>query len=219
MTKCEAPAVRLTPRLAAAAALVRKDRIICDVGTDHALLPCYLFSKGARRLIASDVRKGPLDAARENIKKYHAESGIELVLSDGLKNIAYAEDIVIAGMGGELISRILSECIFFNADTRLILQPMSRAEVLRRTLYKIGFELLSEQTVCEDGRYYVIMYAAYTGKIKEIDELFAYTGKLEDKEYLKRLADTLERAADGCANSEPERSARLKALLEQIRKV
>ena len=214
MTKCEAPAVRLTPRLAAAAALVRKDRIICDVGTDHALLPCYLFSKGARRLIASDVRKGPLDAARENIKKYHAESGIELVLSDGLKNIAYAEDIVIAGMGGELISRILSECIFFNADTRLILQPMSRAEV-----YKIGFELLSEQTVCEDGRYYVIMYAAYTGKIKEIDELFAYTGKLEDKEYLKRLADTLERAADGCANSEPERSARLKALLEQIRKV
>ncbi len=215
----DAPAVRLTPRLAAAAAPVRIDRVICDVGTDHALLPCFLFQRGARRLIASDVRKGPLQSAMRNIRKYGAEDCIRVVLSDGLKNIEYAEDIIIAGMGGELISRIISECDFFDTNTRLILQPMTRAEKLRRAVYAAGFELLSENCVREGDKYYTVMYAGYTGKPAEISELFSYVGKVTDNAYLARQADILENAARGCTVSDPERAKRLTELADGVRQV
>ncbi|MCH5324852.1 MAG: SAM-dependent methyltransferase [Eubacterium sp.] len=210
------PAVRLTPRLAAAAELVRKDKVICDVGTDHALLPCYLYQNGARDIIASDVKDGPLDAARENIRRYGAEGCIRTVKSDGLKEIDYAEDIIIAGMGGELIARILAECEFLGSDTRLILQPMTKAEVLRRELYRLGFEIISETLVRESDRHYTVIYAGYTGKSVEVTETFSYVGKLTDKEYLNRQAAVLAAAAEGCEGSDPDRAERLRTLAEEI---
>ena len=99
--------VKLTGRLSAAAALCRRGVTICDVGTDHALLACYLAQNGAKEVIASDVKEGPLSAARRTIAE-QCVTNVTAVLSDGLDRIDYADDVVICGMGGELIMKIIS---------------------------------------------------------------------------------------------------------------
>ena len=116
--------VKLTGRLSAAAALCRRGVIVCDVGTDHALLACYLAQNGAKEVIASDVKEGPLSAARRTIAE-QGVTNVTAVLSDGLDRIDYADDVVICGMGGELIMKIISGCRFLSEDTRFILQPMT----------------------------------------------------------------------------------------------
>ena len=63
-------AVKLSPRLLAVAELVDTNGSVCDVGTDHALLPCYLYCRGVKDISASDIIDGPLVAARETIEKY-----------------------------------------------------------------------------------------------------------------------------------------------------
>lgn len=210
-------AVKLSPRLEAIAGFVRTDKAICDVGTDHALLACRLYELGARKIIASDINDGPLHSAEETVMKYIGEnSTIELVKSDGLDNIPFAEDIIVAGMGGELIARIVTSCRFLSNDTRFILQPMTKAEILRKELYSNGFEITEETTVQDSGRLYVIMYVRYTGNKKEISLAQAVAGKITDTVYLKKQALSLENAASSCKSSCPERAGLLYSAAEEI---
>lgn len=187
--------IRLDKRLLTAAELVRLDKRIVDVGTDHALLPCYLRKKGARDVIASDVNPNPLKAAKSTLERFGED--IPLVLSDGLRGIDYADDVIVLGMGGELISRIVTECHFLDRDPRFILQPMTRAEVLRRELYKNGFEILLEKTAGVGGKIYTVMLVRYCGKKEEISEKFAYCGKNGDRAYLEKQVVALRKKAKG----------------------
>ncbi len=180
--------------------MCRKNAVIADVGTDHALLACYLAGS-AKAVIASDIRDGPLEAAKRNIKRFGAEN-ISVVKSDGLDNIPFADDVVICGMGGELIADIVSRCRFLTENTRFILQPMTKSDELRRRLYSGGFEIIEERVCYDTGRGYVVMLVRYTGAGREIDDFFALTGKITDAEFLKRTADKLLKQADGMERSE-----------------
>lgn len=202
----------LSARLAAAAGMVRKGGVICDVGTDHALLPCRLWLDGERKLIAADINEGPLLSARQTIMHYIGdENAVRLVLSDGLDKIDYADDIIIAGMGGELIARIMLGCRFLNSGTHFILQPMTKAEVLRKELYKNGFYIEKELTAEDAGRLYVVMSVYYDGLSREADDTFAYTGKVRDIVYLCSARDRLKKAAGSCYRADPEKSSALLA--------
>lgn len=212
--------VKLSPRLLAAAEFVRRDKSVCDVGTDHALLPCYLYQQGARDITASDINDGPLEAARETIERYIGENcPIKLVKSDGLDNIPYADDVIIAGMGGELIARIVTECRFLNKDVSFILQPMTKAETLRRELYKNGFRIDAEKTAKEGDKLYVIMKASYTGDCTCVSDAFSYAGLCRDREYLEKQKGSLLKAAESCKNSAPEKSAMLFETVREIEKI
>lgn len=212
--------VKLSPRLLAAAEFVRCDKSVCDVGTDHALLPCYLYQSGIRDITASDINDGPLIAARETIEKYIGnDCPIKLVKSDGLDNIPYADDVIIAGMGGELIARIVRECKFLNPDISFILQPMTKAEALRRELYSNGFRIEAEKTAKEGDKLYVIMKVSFSGVPQEISDAFSYVGLCRDREYLERQKNSLLKAAEGCKNSAPEKSAVLFAIAKEIEKI
>ena len=155
----------LKNRLSAAASFVRRGSAIADVGTDHAWLPIYLLSKNiASRAVASDINEGPLCRARINIPK-SLQSKIELRLTDGLCGIEdfMADDIMICGMGGELIARIIADAPFVkNEKTRLILQPMTKAPYLREFLLREGFEIIDEKLALDD-RIYQIICAEYRG--------------------------------------------------------
>lgn len=188
--------IKLDERLGTIASLVRLDKRICDVGTDHALLPCFLWEQGARAVIASDVNDGPLLAAAETVKTYGC-TGIELIKSDGLRGVPPCDDIIVAGMGGELISRIVTECSFITSDTRFILQPMTKAEELRRNLYKNGFSIILEKGAVSNGKVYTVIYARYTGEKTEIDDNFAFFGKNEDERYIKSVNSRLSKLAKG----------------------
>lgn len=142
----------LDKRLQLCADLVRGKRV-CDVGTDHAYLAAALLSDGrCETAVAADINEKPLASARLTLEKTGVLNRSELILSDGLKNIPESgiTDIVVAGMGGELIAKILSECEWLDGKN-LILQPMSRADFLIKWLCENGFEI-SEQRAAADGK-------------------------------------------------------------------
>ncbi len=156
----------LTPRLKAVAKAVWEAgecQNLCDVGCDHAYLPIYLLKKGKiEKAYACDVREGPLEAARKNISLNGLDNEIKTVLSDGLKEVENEkiDCITVCGMGGILISQILSQsekCA--KSAERLILQPMTEVEYLRKYLFDNGFTIYDEKIAREDERYYCIICA------------------------------------------------------------
>lgn len=176
--------IKLYTRLKMAADEVRQGKKVVDIGTDHAYLPAFLVENGiCNNAIAADIGKGPLENAKKVVSTSKELSDrIELRLSDGLKEIKSheAEDIVIAGMGGILISEILTAAPWVKNETkRLILQPMSHAEDVRRYLCENGFEIIKEKA-CTDGRHnYIVIVAEFRNKENDKDEAFYYKGLIQ----------------------------------------
>ena len=153
--------IRISKRLAALAALVSQGNILADIGCDHGYLPIYLIlQRRIPRAIAMDVRPGPLSRARENIGAYGLLDYIEVRRSDGLEALAAgeAQTVVIAGMGGPLMEKILREGAQKLASIReLILQPQSDVGHFRRFLQELPFTVADEEMVREDGKFYPMM--------------------------------------------------------------
>lgn len=164
---------KLTKRLQTAGDFVRKGAFVADVGTDHAYLPIALLAEGRiRGGVVSDIHKGPILRATEHLREYGMEGALTPVLCDGLSALeAYApEDILILGMGGELIAKILTGAPWIKKQgTRLILQPMTHPERLRRYLGEEGFEILDEALVKEEKIYQIIL-AEYSGEPRQYSE-------------------------------------------------
>lgn len=162
------PLFQLPERLLCCAEKTRPCACVADIGSDHALLPIWLIRMGkAERGIASDLREGPLAAARKNAALYQVADRLETRLSDGFSAFAPGEvqDIVIAGMGGELILRMLQETPWLaQKEIRLVLQPMSSIPKLRRGLHELGFRLVEEEAVTEREKVYTVMTAVYGGR-------------------------------------------------------
>lgn len=167
--------LELKPRLNMAAQMVRRGVCVADIGTDHAYLPTALILDGAVPCaIAADLRKGPLDNAEATVNTYGIADKVQLRRSNGLRNILpdEADDIVIAGMGGILISEILEDAPWVkNEKYKLILQPQSHDEIVRRWLWKNGFEIVEEASCIDDKKPYICMSAVYTGKQAEHDPI------------------------------------------------
>ena len=158
----------LRPRLAAIADMVRSGcDLLLDIGTDHALLPTYLVLHGiVRSAVASDIAQGPLQRAEGTVRQWGVESSVQLHLGDGLSGLCAegVTDIVIAGMGGEAIIDILNAAPFTkDPDIRLILQPMTRADVLRKWLGENGYNILDERLCPEEEKLYQILLVSFDG--------------------------------------------------------
>lgn len=153
----------LSVRLRAIADLVEPGSRVADIGTDHAYLPIELVRSGkAAHALAMDIRKGPLSSAREHVEAAGLTQQIELRLSDGLAQMrsGEADTVIIAGMGGDLVIRILTEGAdrLAGIDT-LILSPHTRIREVRALLPETGFCVDREEMVCDAGKYYVIIRA------------------------------------------------------------
>lgn len=152
--------LELTPRLQLLADWVPQGARLADIGTDHAYLPVWLMLQGRlKSAIASDLRKGPLERARETGQTYGTDN-IEYRLANGLANVRpeEADVIAIAGMGGETIAAILAAAPW-TADGRhmLLLQPMTKAGELRSWLMDNGYEIRKEALVYDRGTIYPVM--------------------------------------------------------------
>ena len=205
----------LSLRLKLIASLVPKGARVCDIGTDHALLPIYLIENNiAEFLIATDIRPLPLENAKKNVTA-SGVSGIELRLCDGLSAVKKSEvdTVIIAGIGGEVISGIISraELIRNQPYPLLILQPTTSAEALRRYLYENGFEIKTETALKENGKLYSVITARFTGKVKKMPEHFYYIGMVDPKTedgylYIQKQYIRLKKCADALINI-PEKQA------------
>lgn len=139
---------------------------LADIGTDHGYIPVELLRRGrCRQAIAADIGAAPLERARRTARLYGVEDGVSFRLGDGLAVLApgEADVIVIAGMGGDNITEILTAAPWSLDGPLLLLQPMSRAEVLRRWLWERGGRLRSEKLVQDKGVLYPILEVRGSG--------------------------------------------------------
>ena len=173
----------LTPRLQLLADWVRPGTRFADVGTDHAYLPVWLRLQGrVTTAIASDLRKGPLERARET-GRFYGVDGIEYRLANGLADIRPEEvdTIAIAGMGGETIAAIL-EAAPWTADGfhTILLQPMTHAPDLRRHLMEHGYQIIREALVRDRGTIYPVMEVTAGTCTLSLGQLFGGAKLLHD---------------------------------------
>ena len=158
--------LKLSKRLSAAASFVRDGAVCADIGTDHAYIPISLVLDGrVKYAIASDINEGPILKARENIEKYGLSDKITARIADGLNSIEEYKpnSIVICGMGGELIARIINDCAYVKQQgIQLILQPMTSIAELREYLSH-GFKIYDEDIVFDADKLYQIICAEYDG--------------------------------------------------------
>ncbi|WP_409970137.1 class I SAM-dependent methyltransferase [Bengtsoniella intestinalis] len=153
--------LELSPRLHLIADWVPQGARLVDVGTDHAYLPVWLLVHGKiDRAIASDLRKGPLERARQTGRIHGVEEKISFRLCGGLDatKVHEVDTVAIAGMGGETIAQILQAAPWTKEpQMRLLLQPMSRSETLRQYLADNGYCITREQLVADRGVVYPVL--------------------------------------------------------------
>ena len=182
--------IPLTPRLINIASHVN-GATAADIGTDHAYVPIELVRNGCcTRVIASDIRPGPAETARDNVRKYMCGDRIEVREGPGLSVIekAETEDIIIAGMGGILIRDIIEADIEKAKAARLVLQPMNSQYELRHYLLDNGFEITEEDISVEGFKVYNLIVAVKgQGRPFECDGLYHLPPYLSGHKYFDRL--------------------------------
>lgn len=166
---------------------------LADVGCDHAYVAIEAVRRGrAARALACDVRKGPLQQAAEHILCAGLAGKIETRLSDGLEQVApgEADTVVVAGMGGPLMERILQGRL--GDFAHFVLSPQSEIPHFRRFLLAEGMQIDEETMLIDEGKYYVILNvsqradAASSDSMYVTEEDFLYGGRL-----LRRLDPVL----------------------------
>ena len=187
------PLPRLDARLAAALPYVRGGTV-ADVGTDHAYLPLVLLKTGACDFaVATDIHLPPAQRAADTLSLHGITDAQAAVLcTDGLNGCEHLRptDVLIFGMGGEMIIHILSEAPWVrDPSVRLILQPMTRQSELRAYLQKSGFCIRDESMVMTD-RPYQIICAEYDGQFRTASPLSLLLGahNLARRDAITRMA-------------------------------
>ena len=156
---------------------------VIDVGTDHGYIPVSLAKNGyCGSIFASDIHTGPLDAARRAAENKGVADKISFLLCDGLSlcDPEEVDTIVIAGMGGDLICRILDQAEW-TMDERytMILQPMTKAEVLRYWLSNNEYGIVSEKLVQDSGRIYSVLTVRFGSNCNPLNDAELFTGSYE----------------------------------------
>lgn len=194
----------LSKRLKEIANLVEKAKVVFDVGSDHALLPCFLvLNEISPKAYAGDIAIGPLNNGIENIKKYGLEDRVIPILSDGLDKAPDDVDVVIiSGMGYFTIEHILDNCDLNRFDN-IIIQSNTDIDKLRQYISDHNYTILDEKVVHDEFCYQIIKIN--TNYHEKYDDLQIKYGpvlldKMDEsyicylKDYRERLAKINERA-------------------------
>lgn len=153
--------IELSLRMKAVADMVVPGGCVADIGCDHAFVSIYLIeSRSAERIIASDLRTGPVDIARQNVCARGLETVIDVRMGDGLDVImpGEADTIILAGMGGMLINKILQQGVkTVRLAKQLVLQPQSDLAQVRKQIRQMGGKIHREEMVVDMDKYYTIL--------------------------------------------------------------
>lgn len=193
--------MQLSKRLQAVANLVTPGKRLADIGTDHGYVPIWLYEQGRiPSALAMDLREGPLQRAKEHIRMHGLDEKIKTRLSDGLEKLlpGEADSIVIAGMGGMLVVKILTQGqAVLDSIQELILQPQSDLDAVREYLHRTGFVIVQEEMVFEEGKYYPMMKAVHGENTDDRKIWFLY-GRLLLENRHPVLKSYLQKEYDSC---------------------
>lgn len=165
---------KLGERLTAAAEMLGEAPLVWDVGCDHGFLAAALIEQGrAERVLATDL--SPVSVQKTaRLAERRGLDGITAMQADGLSGFIPEGryKLALCGMGGELIAEILEAGHDKAMHAELIvMQPMRGEEELRKYLHEHGFRITEERVVCDAGRYYQLISAAY-GRPEDIPDWF-----------------------------------------------
>ncbi|UOO38497.1 SAM-dependent methyltransferase [Oscillospiraceae bacterium CM] len=197
----------LSNRLQSVCAFIKPGAVVADVGTDHGYLPAHLAAVDpAARLIAADIKKGPLDRARRTARDAGVYDRISFIQTDGLIGISGigVDHIVLAGLGGEVMIKILSEAPWTRCDAiRLILQPQSKADVLISWLHDSGYDICDAVLAEDGGRIYLVMLAGGQTESTHTNPLNILLHRKDPllPEYLMGQLEKTERALSGLSKA------------------
>ncbi|MBR2742426.1 MAG: SAM-dependent methyltransferase [Clostridia bacterium] len=224
-------APKLSERLKTVFDMTPKSAAAADIGCDHAQLAVNLYISGkAARVFASDIREGPLAAARANIARFGCEEGVRTVLAPGLTGVIGegVKVFIIAGMGGETIAKIIDEykARITNEQT-FILQPQSSVEDLRRYLCENGFSIEEERLSRDAGHIYTAMRVRLTGVHLHCPEVYYYIGKrlVEERDALlsellaRRIREHEKIRAGLLRSGQTERARETEELIDAMKKL
>lgn len=219
----------LSARLQLIADLIPHGSRLADIGTDHAYLPVWLVQQGRISFAAAcDVNAGPLERARSTAQRFGCTGALSFRLGDGLACVSPDEvdTIVIAGMGGETIAAILTAAPWTNGtDHRLLLQPMTKAELLRPWLAAHGYAIREEHLLYENHTYFPVLSVMGGAEKKELTPGQCWGGVALEHDALQDAAleqtiSRLRRALEGLERSNTaenrQRAAAYRAALEEM---
>ena len=219
----------MNKRLEAIAQLVPDGRGLIDVGTDHGYLPVWLASHGySGALFASDINTQPLSVAVRAAKEAGLEDRIRFLHCNGLEKCPPDEidTIVIAGMGGDLICDILDRAEWvLDPQYTLLLQPMTKAEVLRYWLCNNGFSLDRERLVRDGAFLYQVISARFSRNMRLTDaELFsgAFKNFRHDplaEEWLELLCARFEKELSGLSSAAKRKPGKIEICRQILREL
>ncbi len=202
-----------------------------DIGSDHALLACYLVDEGrCPRAICGELGDGPYRRTLEAVRKYGLDHLIEVRQGDGLEVLDCGEvaTVVLAGMGGYTIVSILNASpAKTQSFKRLVLQPMNALAEVRRLANSKGWKI-EKETVVKDGDYYVNLVinpqCRQDNKLSETELRWGpilMQGAAQEsvvRDYYRFQLDKLERIIAGIPNNSTGRSLMRKQEYERRKK-
>lgn len=218
--------MKLSGRLRQVADMITPCNVVADVGTDHGYVPIFLVKhKICKQAIAMDINVGPLERAKNNICREHLADFIETRRSDGLQELRMgeADTVVMAGMGGELMIRILENGKqVLRTVSEMILSPHSELDLVRKYLTDNDFCITDEVMLVDEGKYYTILKVSHSqGKEESYTPMELKYGRVlihkKDKvlfEYLKREKNKYNQIAQKLQKNATENG---KFRLEEIR--
>ncbi len=170
--------MKISDRLFTVASFIKENANVADVGADHGLLEIHLISnKLVKSVFAIENKNGPFEILKNNLKDYD----VTLSLSDGISEIPdYIDTVVIAGMGGILISNILkAHKEKLNKVNQIVIDAHRDVELVRREVTKLGYYIEKEKIVYENGIYYFVI--SFLKGHKDYDEsVYEWGYKIKD---------------------------------------
>lgn len=225
----------LSIRLQKIADLIEPCESVVDVGTDHGYIPIYLVKNNiCKKAIASDINKGPIERAKNNVRMKGLSGNVKCRLGAGLSTIKKNEvDVaVIAGMGGNLIRDILNDKLeVFKALKYAVVQPTQNVEVFRKYVLDSGYEILGEDICFDEGKFYQMLKIRYrkASPIEVENEIFYDISEnlIKEKhpvaiEYAQHLIEKYERVCSSLNDDTENSRARkieLKKKIDSLKEV
>ncbi|CYV37951.1 tRNA (adenine-N(1))-methyltransferase [Streptococcus suis] len=217
---------KLSKRLETVASFVPQGARLVDVGSDHAYLPLFLVEQGRIDFaIAGEVVQGPYQSALQNVEQAGQSDKISVRMANGLAAVELADQVstvTIAGMGGRLIAEILEAGKEKLATIeRLILQPNNREDDVRRWLEKMGFRLVAEKILEENGKLYEVLVAELGQmRLSEVEHRFGpYLLEEASPVFVKKWRRELEKLSSALEQVPLERQGDRFAISQKIQQI
>lgn len=157
--------------------------VIADIGCDHGYIPLKLVQEKKKKVYACDVAESPLERAKKLFEK--EEANIDCLLMNGIIDLPNDVDqILIAGMGGQLMISILEEGKEkWGGINSMILSPHKDAPALRQYLIDHHFRIEKERTIKEGSHFYPILYVVHGEQERSASKDYYGYHMIEDEEY------------------------------------